>query len=318
MPTGPSVPPAGAPLVAAITTFLADQDPETLDDIRHSLARALDEAGQGAIDSLCERLSPARPDWRYYPADPLARRIHGLLADLLLTPDSALVGVEHALAAGSGPLVIVAHHMSYADANLVEVLLRRSGAEALADRLAVVAGPKVYSSLQRRFSSLCFGTIRTPQSRTLSSEDAVMPAREVAQAARQSIDTALERLRLGDALLVFPEGTRSRFMSLQPLLPGVTRYFACDSVRILPVGIAGSEALFPIGEGAFRPVVVTTRIGRSFAAAELLDRAGADRRLAVDTIGLAIADQLSPPYRGAYGPEMPGLGPARALLNALS
>ena len=39
------------------------------------------------------------------------------------------------------------------------------------DRLTVVAGPKVYSSLRRRFSSLCFGTIKTAQSNTISTED---------------------------------------------------------------------------------------------------------------------------------------------------
>jgi len=60
--------------------------------------------------------------------------------------------------------------------------------------LTVVAGPKVYSSLRRRFSSLCFSTIKTPQSSAVSSEDAVMNAREVARAARQSIDVAHERL----------------------------------------------------------------------------------------------------------------------------
>ena len=102
-------------------------------------------------------------------------------------------------------MVILANHLSYSDANLLEVLLQRSGASAFSDRLTVVAGPKVYSSLKRRFSSLCFGTIKTAQSSTISTEDGDGPrnAREVARAARLAIEIAHERLHEGDALLIF-------------------------------------------------------------------------------------------------------------------
>ena len=120
--------------------------------------------------------------------------------------------------------------------------------------MTVIAGPKVYSSLKRRFSSLCFGTIKTPQSRALSTEDAVMNTREVARAARRSIDIAHERLRQHDALLVFAEGTRSRTKGLQPMLPGVTRYLDGPDTWILPVGIIGTEALFPVGDDTLHPV----------------------------------------------------------------
>ena len=118
----------------------------------------------------------------------------------------------------------------------------------MSDRLTVIAGPKVYSSLRRRFSSLCFGTIKTPQSSAVSSEEAVMNAREVARAARQSIDMAHERLFRGDALLVFAEGTRSRTREMQQTLTAVTRYFDFPDVWVLPAGITGTEAMFPIGD----------------------------------------------------------------------
>ena len=135
--------------------------------------------------------------------------------------------------------------------------------------MTVIAGPKVYSSLKRRFSSLCFGTIKTPQSRALSTEDAVMNTREVARAARRSIDIAHERLRQHDALLVFAEGTRSRTKGLQPMLPGVTRYLDGPETWILPVGIIGTEALFPVGDDTLHPVQCITRIGPPIAAARL-------------------------------------------------
>src|SRR4030095_6211246 len=105
---------------------------------------------------------------------------------------------------------IVANHLSYADANLVEVMFHRADADQVCDRLTVIAGPKVYSSLKRRFSSLCSGTIKVRQSSGVSSEDAVMDPREVARAARRSIEIAHERLRLGGALAVFWGGEAQR------------------------------------------------------------------------------------------------------------
>src|SRR4051812_46329709 len=161
-------------LVGAITTFLANQDVETLTTVRNAVGRTIDEAGRDALDRLNTAMANAGADWAYYPPDPLARHIHHVLADHLLHPQSALYGGEHIAAVGDRPVMILANHLSYADANLVEILLYRFGAAAFAERLTVTAGPKVYSSLKRRFSSLCFGTVKTPQNSGVSSEDAVM------------------------------------------------------------------------------------------------------------------------------------------------
>ena len=304
-------------LVAAITAFIAGQDARTLDEIRDSLEREIDEAGPEALGGLNERLTTAGADWDYCPPDPLARRIHHVLGDRLLDQDSALSGIAHVAAVADRPVVIFANHLSYSDANLLEILLQRSGGAALSDRLTVVAGPKVYSSLKRRFSSLCFGTIKTPQSRALSTEDAVMNPREVARAARRSIDIAHERLRLGDALLVFAEGTRSRSRGMQQMLAGVSRYLDHPDAWVLPVGIVGTEAMFPIGGDALHRVRIAARVGRPIEASVLRERAEGDRRLMMDAIGLAIAELLPPEYRGAYGDDVAALGDARRLLRDL-
>jgi 1-acyl-sn-glycerol-3-phosphate acyltransferase len=302
-------------LIEAITTFLTSQDEGTLGEIRETLEREIDQAGLDALVRLGERLSHAGADWDYYAADPLARRIHHVLADRLLEPGSVLVGVEHLEAVADKPVVMFANHLSYSDANLLEVLLHRAGGAPFSHRLTVIAGPKVYSSLKRRFSSLCFGTIKTPQSRALSTEDAVMNTREVARAARRSIDIAHERLRLHDALLVFAEGTRSRTKGLQQMLPGVTRYLDEPETWILPVGIIGTEALFPVGDDTLHPVQCITRIGPPIAAARLVEWAAGDRRLMMDGVGLAIAALLPPDYQGAYGPNGADLGDARRRLG---
>jgi 1-acyl-sn-glycerol-3-phosphate acyltransferase len=311
------LPPIGREqLVAGIIKFLANQDAATLEAIRVALARDIDEAGPEAMAALAARLAGTGADWDYYPRDPLARRIHRTVADHILQ-DSALHGMEHVRAIGDAPLVIFSNHLSYSDANLLEVLAYRAGGTGLAGRLTVIAGPKVYSSLKRRFSSLCFATIKTPQSSSLSTEDAVMNPREVARVARHCIDVAHERLRQGDALLVFAEGTRSRTTGLQQTLSAVSRYLDGPDVHVLPAGITGSEAMFPIGEDALYAVTVVARVGRPVLASALRDAAGGDRRLMMDVVGLAIAAQLPTEYRGAYAEGAPDLDEARLVFSQL-
>ena len=288
------------PLIAAITAFLARDHAPALGEIRESLRREIDAAGPEALAALGHRLADPGTDWSYYPSDPLARRIHRALARRVLQHEPALLGTEHLAAVAGKPVVIVANHLSYSDANLLEILLHQAGASAVAERLTVIAGPKVYSNLRRRFSSLCFGTIKVPQSSGVSSDEAVMNARAVAHAARRVIEIAHERLRLGEALLVFAEGTRSRTGEMQRLLPGVARYLESPGTLILPVGIAGSEALFPIDEGSLNPVRIEVRVGPPIDADALRKSSGGSRQIMMDTIGLAIADVLPAEYRGAY------------------
>ena len=288
------------PLIAAITAFLARDHAPALGEIRASLQREIDAAGPEALAALGHRLADPGTGWSYYPSDPLARRIHRALAGRVLQHAPALLGTEHLAAVAGKPVVIVANHLSYSDANLLEVLLHQFGGGALAERLTVIAGPKVYSSLRRRFSSLCFGTIKVPQSSGVSTDEAVMNAREVALAARRVIEIAHERLRLGEALLVFAEGTRSRTGEMQRLLPGVARYLGSPGTLVLPVGIAGTEALFPIDEGSLNPVRIEVRIGPAIDAEALRQRCGGSRQRVMDTIGLAIAAVLPAEYRGAY------------------
>ena len=288
------------PLVESIVRFLARERVANAREIRECVERAIDECGPGAIEALSARLLTAGTDWAYYAPDPLARRIHHALASRVMRPEPVVEGAQHLGAVQELPLVIFANHLSYSDANVVDVLLRQAGAGCLADRLTAVAGPKVYSNVTRRFSSLCFGTIKVPQSAERSSEEAVMNSREVARAARRAIQIAHERLMLGEALLIFGEGSRSRTARMQQFLPGTARYLEQPGTWVLPIGITGTEKLFPIDGAALHPVPITIHIGRPIPASELRARAPRDRRVMMDSIGRAIADLLPPEYRGVY------------------
>ena len=285
-------------LIAAVLDFVG-HDVLSLSDVRTALEAEVDEAGDAALVTLKARMVADR-GWDYSPGDPLVQRIHHRLADRFLKPDSQVLGVEHLATVADVPVVLFSNHLSYADANVIEGLLYRSGGSAMADRMTVVAGPKVFTSRERRFASLCFGTVRAPQSTDVSSEEAVLNARDVARAARQSIDVALERLAAGDALVLFGEGTRSRSGGMQPLLPAVARYLDQPGIWVLPVGLSGTESIFPIDKPALAPATVVMHIGRPFRADALLADVGGDRRAAVDAIGRAIAELLPPAYRGVY------------------
>ena len=112
--------------------------------------------------------------------------------------------------------------------------LRTAGAD-WANRLTAIAGPKVYSNISRRFFESVLRYIKVPQSSDRSSDDAVMNPRDVARAARGAIQIARERLSMGEALLIFAEGSRSRSGRMQQFLAGTARYLDVPGTWVLPM-----------------------------------------------------------------------------------
>jgi hypothetical protein len=133
-------------IVDVVMAFLAAQDSLTLEEVRLCLDRELDDAGADALVALGRRLTSAGDDWTFYPAEPLAKRIHLAVADRILLPGSGLFGAERLAIVAGQPVVLFCNHLSYSDANLLQVLLQRAGVTDVSQRLTAVAGPKVYSS----------------------------------------------------------------------------------------------------------------------------------------------------------------------------
>jgi 1-acyl-sn-glycerol-3-phosphate acyltransferase len=109
----------------------------------------------------------------------------------------------------------------------------------------------------------------------------------------------------GQILFVFPEGTRSPDGALQHARDGIAVLALRSGAPIVPVGIAGSNRVWPKGQKLPHPGGhVTIRVGEPFRPAELLP-AGTDRRTAKGLVTTMIMERigalLPPSQRGVYG-----------------
>ena len=84
----------------------------------------------------------------------------------------------------------------------------------------------------------------------------------------------------------------------------------------MPVGITGTEKLFPIAEDSLKPGPIRVRVGRPCPADAVRRRAQRNRQLIMDSIGFAIAALVPPEYRGVYQDDgLPDAGDARRIAS---
>jgi len=119
---------------------------------------------------------------------------------------------------------------------------------------------------------------------------------------RQAIQLANQILDSGQALAMFPEGTRSSNAQLQPAYPGSAMLALHNRVPILPVGIIGLEhATKGWVQGLLHRPKVTINIGRPFYLPPVSDKlTKAELGELADYIMEHIAELLPPEYRGHY------------------
>ncbi len=117
----------------------------------------------------------------------------------------------------------------------------------------------------------------------------------------------------GNILFVFPEGTRSPDGALQAAQDGVALLAIRTGAPIVPLGIAGSNRVWPKGQKLPHPGGhVTVRVGRPFRPTDELPP-GTDRRAAKPLVTTMIMERIAvllpPSQRGVYAR---GEGPATA------
>lgn len=115
-----------------------------------------------------------------------------------------------------------------------------------------------------------------------------------------ALDAAVESLRAGNLVLIYPEGTRSGTGVLQKGKPGALVLAAKSGRPLVPLAVTGTE-LGLRGVMRFHPIVV--RFGPPFPAPDLAGGNPSLRSLALHTSAMMrqIAALLPEEQRGPYG-----------------
>ena len=179
----------------------------------------------------------------------------------------------------TGPLILVSNHLSFIDP------------------------PLLGASLPRRINFMTKQELfRSPISRAVVKAYYAFPVRR-GVLDRSALRRALEVLKEGWVVGVFPEGRRSPDGHLQSPQAGASLLASRSGVPVLPVGIAGSERVKGLGFLLRRPPITVT-IGRPFHLKPTADehsRAKLEQQSRL--IMERIAELLPTRYRGAYGPR---------------
>ncbi len=136
-----------------------------------------------------------------------------------------------------GPAIVAANHTSFLDPPLVGRAFFPRPLRYVA-RVSVFRTP-VIGWLARRLGAL-----------PLEHEGFAIAMREI-----------VSLLRRGEAILIFPEGTRSPDGRLQRAKAGVGFLARRAGCPVIPVSIRGAERALPRGRGLIRPVHITVTIG---------------------------------------------------------
>lgn len=120
--------------------------------------------------------------------------------------------------------------------------------------------------------------------------------RQNAASARRSIEEAARRIKSGQSVVIFPEGTRTRDGRLNPFKKGGFHLALDSGADIVPVAIHGSRAVMPRGSALIRSGTVRLEIGAPIATAGL---AHGDREALVARVRAEIAQMLGEPPAAA-------------------
>ena len=151
-------------------------------------------------------------------------------------------GVENVPA--EGPVILASNHLSFADSLVIPIVAPR--------RVVFLAKEEYFTTpgIKGRLSNAWFTGL------------GMLPvSRDDTRSAMASLDTALEVLARGQALGLYPEGTRSRDGRLYRGRTGVAQLALVSGVPIVPVGLIGTEKLQPVGSTWPRLAKVTVRFG---------------------------------------------------------
>jgi 1-acyl-sn-glycerol-3-phosphate acyltransferase len=180
-----------------------------------------------------------------------------------------------------GPVILASNHLSFADSVVIPVVAPRKVVFLAKEEYFTTPGVK------GRLSRAWFTGL------------GMVPVnRDDTRSALVSLQTALEVLQRGEALGLYPEGTRSRDGRLYRGRTGVAQLALMSGAPIVPVGLIGTELLQPVGRRLPTLAKVVVRFGAPVITAGRYDGVAPGRARR------AITDQLMTAIKGLTGQEV--------------
>jgi 1-acyl-sn-glycerol-3-phosphate acyltransferase len=245
----------------------------------------------------------------------LAARLTCAFMIPLMIDHSAIDGFEHldsALALAEGRrLMLFGNHLSYVDITALTALLDGAGRSDFARSITVVSGPKVYTAPLLRLASAGMHSIKVAQSASVASGGAQIAPRDVVRIAKHCLGEAAGAMDEGHAVLIYPEGTRSRSRRLGPFLRATNRWLTLPGVIALPIAVWGTDRLYEIDDDLLHPAECRARFGPPFDV-DSLRADGVDRDGVLVAARTALAELLPEPYQpdpGVAPIALPGARP---------
>ncbi|MBB3083476.1 lysophospholipid acyltransferase family protein [Geodermatophilus sabuli] len=212
-----------------------------------------------------------------------------LVVRFLLRPLFRIVLRTHVTGRGNvpptGAFILASNHLSFIDSMVIPLSApRRVG----------------YLAKAEYFTGSGVGGWLT---KTLFTALGALPVqRQTHRAAQEALDTALGVLRQGGGFGIYPEGTRSRDGRLARGKTGVAWLALTADCPVVPVAVAGTDRVQPVGSRWPRPHKVSVTFGKPLSFPEYRGMAGNGRarRTVTDQIMEAIAE-LSGQEKAGWG-----------------
>lgn len=124
---------------------------------------------------------------------------------------------------------------------------------------------------------------------------------------KEAISKIVQKLKAGENIMMFPEGTRSRSGEMIEAKKGLLLIARLAKATIVPIGIIGSEEFMPINDSdmggeSFNSANVVVRIGKPIKVPEKYkeeDKNDYNDRAMIE-IMKSVAELLPEKYRGVY------------------
>ncbi|GAC1332862.1 MAG: lysophospholipid acyltransferase family protein [Candidatus Dormibacteria bacterium] len=229
---------------------------------------------------MAETAAPLRPgrlrsNWMHLPLRAVLRAVIALFV-----PRGHLTVTGSELVPRDGGLLVVSNHIAAADPPLLGAYFPRP--------LHFMAKAEWFRNPVLGFlgrAYLCFPVVRHSADRT-------------------ALRFTLQLLEAGEAVCLYPEGTRSRDLVMHAPEAGAGFLARRAGVRVLPVATWGGEDILPTG--AKFPRRRGTNVHVAFGAPFNLPRDDMDNQEAAEFMMSRVAELLPAKYRGYFADWQPG------------